>query len=74
MLLKMNIILVHGYPRLSKQVRPVGQPNDGLVTLPSAQWATIDPDPWTADHGEEVGNNIDNLLLPPSLPWLAKYD
>jgi triacylglycerol lipase len=51
-----------------------GQPNDGLVTVPSAKWGTFDPDTWTADHGEEVGNNIDNLLLPPSFPWLAKYD
>jgi triacylglycerol lipase len=51
-----------------------GQPNDGLVTVPSAQWGTFDPDTWTADHGEEVGNSIDNLLLPPSFPWLAKYD
>jgi triacylglycerol lipase len=51
-----------------------GQPNDGLVTVPSAQWGTFDPATWPADHGEEVGNNIDNLLLPPSFPWLAKYD
>ena len=35
---------------------------------------TFDPNTWPADHGEEVGNNIDNLLLPPAFPWLAKYD
>lgn len=51
-----------------------GQPNDGLVTVQSAQWGTFDKNTWAADHGEEVGNNIDNLLLPPSFPWLAKYD
>jgi triacylglycerol lipase len=51
-----------------------GKTNDGLVTLPSAQWGTFDANTWTADHGEEVGNNIDNLLLPLSFPWLAKYD
>lgn len=51
-----------------------GQPNDGLVGVDSAQWGTFDPNTWPADHGEEVGNNIDNLLLPPAFPWLAKYD
>jgi triacylglycerol lipase len=50
------------------------QPNDGMVPVPSAQWGTFDPATWLADHGEEVGNNIDNLLLPPAFPWLAKYD
>jgi hypothetical protein len=63
----MNIILVHGILGFRSKF-------DGLVTVPSAQWGTFDPDTWPADHGEEVGNNIDNLLLPPSLPWLAKYD
>lgn len=38
------------------------------------QWETFEPDIWPADHGEEVGNNIDNLLLPPLFFWLAKYD
>jgi triacylglycerol lipase len=51
-----------------------GQPNDGMVTVPSAQWGTFDANTWPCDHAEEVGNNIDNLLLPPSFPWLAKYD
>ena len=51
-----------------------GQANDGLVTVGSAKWGAFDPNTWPCDHGEEVGNNIDNLLLPPSLPWLAKYD
>jgi triacylglycerol lipase len=51
-----------------------GQPNDGLVTVDSAQWGRFDPSTWACDHGEEVGNNLDNLILPPSFPWLAKYD
>jgi triacylglycerol lipase len=51
-----------------------GQPNDGLVGVDSAQWGRFDSNTWPADHAEEVGNNIDNLLLPPAFPWLAKYD
>jgi triacylglycerol lipase len=51
-----------------------GQPNDGLVTVPSATWGTFDPNTWPCDHGEEVGNNIDKLLVPASFPHLAKYD
>jgi triacylglycerol lipase len=50
------------------------EPNDGMVTVRSAQWGTFDPTTWPADHGEEVGNNINNLLSPPAFPWLAKYD
>lgn len=50
------------------------QPNDGMVTVQSAQWGTFDPTTWPADHAEEVGHNIDSLLLPPAFPWLAKYD
>ena len=51
-----------------------GRANDGLVTVDSAQWGTSDPNAWPCDHGEEVGNNIDNLIMPPAFPWLAKYD
>jgi triacylglycerol lipase len=51
-----------------------GQPNDGLVAVPSAHWGAFDAQTWPADHAEEVGNNIDNLLVPPPFPWLAKYD
>ena len=51
-----------------------GQANDGLVAIPSAKWGTFDPNKWPCDHAEEVGNNLDNLLLPPAFPWLAKYD
>lgn len=51
-----------------------GQPNDGLVAVTSARWGTFDPNTWPCDHAEEVGNNIDNLLIPPPFPWLAKYD
>lgn len=51
-----------------------GQANDALVTVDSAKWRTFDRNTWPSDHAEEVGNNLDNLLLPPAFPWLAKYD
>ncbi len=49
------------------------QPNDGLVTTASAQWGTFDPQTWPGDHAEEIGHNLDNLLVPPAF-YLAKYD
>ena len=51
-----------------------GEASDGLVTTTSAQWGTFDPNFWRADHAEEIGYNLDNLLVPPSFPYLAKYD
>ena len=51
-----------------------GKPNDGLVTVDSAKWGTFDPATWTADHAEEVGYNLDNLIAPPAFPYLAGYD
>jgi len=51
-----------------------GEPNDALVTVSSAKWGAFDSDTWPCDHAAEVGNNIDNLLIPPAFPWLAKYD
>jgi triacylglycerol lipase len=51
-----------------------GQPNDGLVTTVSARWGTFDPETWRADHADEVGHNLDNLIVPPAFPYLAKYD
>jgi triacylglycerol lipase len=51
-----------------------GQPNDGLVTVSSARWGAFDPNTWPSDHADEVGYNLDNLLLPPAFPYLAKYD
>jgi triacylglycerol lipase len=51
-----------------------GKPNDGLVTVDSASWGTFDPPTWPADHAEEVGYNLDNLLLPPAFPYLANFD
>ncbi len=51
-----------------------GEANDGLVTLTSAKWGAFDPNTWPCDHALEVGNNLDNLLIPPAFPWLAKYD
>lgn len=62
-------LLLHNYTSAQ-----TGQANDGVVTVDSAKWGLFDQNTWPCDHGEEVGNNIDNLLLPPAFPWLAKYD
>ena len=35
---------------------------------------TFDPNLWEADRAEEAGYNLDNLLIPPDFPYLAKYD
>ncbi|HEX6496349.1 MAG TPA: hypothetical protein VF018_12740 [Acidobacteriaceae bacterium] len=51
-----------------------GKPNDGLVTVDSASWGTFDPRTWPADHAEEVGYNLDNLIQPPAFPYLANFD
>jgi triacylglycerol lipase len=51
----------------------MGQTNDGLVTVPSAQWGTFDTNTWPADHADEVGTDLDTIG-PSSFPWLAKYD
>jgi triacylglycerol lipase len=51
-----------------------GEANDGLVTTTSAQWGAFDPNTWPTDHAEEIGYNLENLLIPPSFPYLAKYD
>lgn len=51
-----------------------GNPNDGLVTVDSAKWGTFDPVTWPADHAEEVGYNLDNLVVPPPFPYLGNFD
>lgn len=51
-----------------------GKPNDGLVTVDSAKWGTFDPETWPADHAEEVGHNLDNLVAPPAFPYLGNFD
>ena len=53
---------------------PRGEANDGLVALSSARWGTSDARTWAGDHAEEVGHNLDNLVAPPGLQYLAKYD
>lgn len=55
-------------------IAKTGKLNDGLVTVDSAKWATFDPVTWAADHAEEVGYNLDNLIAPPAFPYLAKFD
>jgi triacylglycerol lipase len=49
-----------------------GQINDGLVTTESACFGIFDPDTWPGDHAEEVGYNLDNLLVPPSF-YLERF-
>lgn len=51
-----------------------GDSNDGLVTTTSSQWGTFDPNCWPGDHAEEIGYNLDNLIVPPAFSYLAKYD
>lgn len=51
-----------------------GKANDGLVTVDSAVWGTFDSATWPADHAEEVGYNLDNLIFPPTFPYLANFD
>lgn len=51
-----------------------GQPNDGMVPVPSAQWGTFDSSTWAGDHGEMIGYNLDNPLSLPAYGYLAKYD
>lgn len=63
------LLLFHHYIFAS-----TGKLNDGLVTVDSASWGTFDPTTWPADHAEEVGYNLDNLILPPAFPYLANFD
>ena len=51
-----------------------GQPSDGMVPVPSAQWGSFDSSTWAGDHGEMIGYNLDNLLSSPAFGYLAKYD
>jgi triacylglycerol lipase len=63
------LLLFHHYIFAS-----TGKPNDGLVTVDSARWGTFDLATRPADHAEEVGYNLDNLILPPAFPYLASFD
>jgi triacylglycerol lipase len=63
------LLLLHHY-----NFARTGQPNDGLVTVDSATWGTFDRTTWPADHADEVGYNLDNIFMPTSLPYLAKFD
>ncbi len=51
-----------------------GQANDGMVPVSSAQWGSFDSSTWAGDHGEMIGYNLDNLLLPPAFGFVAKYN
>lgn len=51
-----------------------GQPSDGMVPVPSAQWGNFDPSTWAGDHGEMIGYNLDNPVSLPAYGYLAKYD
>ena len=45
-----------------------------MVPVSSAQWGSFDSSTWAGDHGEMIGYNLDNLLLPPAFGFVAKYD
>jgi triacylglycerol lipase len=51
-----------------------GKANDGLVTVDSAKWGVFDPATWTADHAEEVGYNLDDVIAAPAFPYLENFD
>ena len=51
-----------------------GQASDGMVPVASAQWGTFESSTWPGDHGEMIGYNLDNLLVPPAFNHVAKYD
>jgi triacylglycerol lipase len=51
-----------------------GQENDGMVPVPSAHWGTFDSSTWPGDHGELIGYNLDNLLIPPAFDPVARHD
>jgi triacylglycerol lipase len=51
-----------------------GQPSDGLVHVPSAQWGDFDPNPWPCDHAEEVGHDLDHPFEAPRFNYLERYD
>jgi triacylglycerol lipase len=51
-----------------------GDPNDGMVPVPSAQWRNFDSSTWAGDHGEMIGYNLDNPISLPAFGHLAKYD
>jgi triacylglycerol lipase len=51
-----------------------GQPSDGLVPLPSAQWGDFDPNTWPCDHAEEIGHDLDHPFEAPRFNHLARYD
>jgi len=63
------LLLFHHYI-----VARTGKANDGLVTVDSASWGTFDETTRPADHAEEVGYNLDNLILPPAFSYLANFD
>ena len=51
-----------------------GQPSDGLVHVPSAQWGDFDPNSWPCDHAEEVGHDLDHFFEVPRFNYLERYD
>jgi triacylglycerol lipase len=50
------------------------QDNDGLVTVPSAQWGDFDRNTWSCDHAEEIGHDLDHPLQTARFDYLARYD
>ena len=51
-----------------------GQPNDGLVDVPSAQWGDFDPNTWPCDHADEIGHDLDHPFDACPFNYLERYD
>lgn len=52
------------------------EPNDGLVTVSSAQRWRIDSQIWPADHADEIGHDLDTLdpKATPDFDYLGGYE
>jgi triacylglycerol lipase len=51
-----------------------GEVSDGVVGVSSAKWTGFDPNPWPADHADEIGHDLNQPLQPPNQETLDRYD
>jgi triacylglycerol lipase len=61
------------YPAYKYIKRKIGEDNDGLVAVASAQWGEFDARLWPADHADEIGHDLDHLGKPGRFDHLAKF-
>jgi triacylglycerol lipase len=66
--------LLFGFYLYIKSLR--GEPNDGLVTVSSAQRWNADSQIWPTDHADEIGHDLDSLdpHTTPSFDYLGGYE